>query len=114
MFDGAILHLMVLVSVLPLVEFFDSFNSNVVVGIAFSLVILPSVSLIITKLVANKGKIKRFIGYYYFTCTHVHFPLRRRYNEIPLDNVETLSNENEASIIDDNRRGRVNVTICDV
>jgi len=113
MFDGATLHLMVLVSVLPLVEFFDSFNSNVVVGIAFSLVILPSVSLIATKLVANKGKVKRFIGYCYFKCTHLNFSLRR-YNEIPFDDTETPSNENETNIIDDSRRRRVHVTICDV
>ena len=35
-FDGVVLHFMVLVSVLPLVEFFDSFDSNAVVGIAFN------------------------------------------------------------------------------
>ena len=108
-FDEAILHLMVLVSVLPLVELFDSFDLNKIVGIAFVLVILPSVSLIIAKLTINRKKIKRKIDYYYFKCTHLHLYLRR-YNEIPLNNNEiplndiaTTSNTNEIGN-DDGRR----------
>jgi len=111
MFDGAILHLMFLVSVLPLVEFFDSFNSNVVVGIAFVLVILPFTSFIVTNSIANKGKIKSLIECCYFKCTHLNLHLRRRHDEISLIGAETPSNED---ISDDSRRRRVNVTICDV
>ena len=47
MFDGTVLHLMVLVSVLPLVELFDSYNTNIVIGITFALVLIPSVSLVV-------------------------------------------------------------------
>ena len=90
MFDEAILHLMVLVSVLPLVEFFDSFNSNTVVGIAFVLVLLPSASLIVIKLITNKTKIKEFIGYYYFKCTHLRLV---RYDEIPLNEIDDAIDE---------------------
>ena len=54
-FDGTILQLLVLISVLPLVEFFDAFNSNLITGIAFVLILLPSViffiMLIVTKII---------------------------------------------------------------
>ena len=62
-FDGAVLHLMVLVSVLPLVEFFDSFNKNVLVGIAFTFVALPLVSFIAMTVVINKANIKKMMRY---------------------------------------------------
>ena len=114
MFDGAILHLTVLVSVFPLVEFFDKVDSDTLVGIAFVLVLLPSVSLIVIILITNKGEIKRLIGYCYFKCTHLHLYLhlrRYRYNEVPLNDTETQSNEIDI-VIDDSRR--INATICDV
>ena len=114
-FDGAILHLMTLVSVLPLVELFDSYDPNIVIGIAFVLVMAPSVSLFVIKLITNKGKIKRMIRYFYLKCTqlHLHLHLRRRqYDEIPL-NTETSSNENDDEVglvIDDSKR--INATVC--
>ena len=119
-FDGAVLHLMILVSVLPLVELFDSYNSNIVIGITFALVLIPSVSLVVIKLIANKGKMKRLIGYCYFKCTHLHLHLRRhRYVEVPLETLPNENNENDENentfglvVIDDSKR--VNATICTV
>ena len=58
MFDGAILHLMVLVTALPLFEYFDMFDSSFVLGIAFLLVILPLVLFVVMKSFASKHTLK--------------------------------------------------------
>ena len=56
--DGAVLQLMVLVTVLPLFEYFDSFDSNLVVGAAFVLIILPIVQFTVMKVFISKQTIK--------------------------------------------------------
>ena len=58
MFDGAVLHLMVLVTVLPLFEYFDTYDSTLVVVIMFVLVILPSVQFVVIKLFISKQTLK--------------------------------------------------------
>ena len=63
LFDGAILHLAILVSFLLLVEFFDIFDSNLVIGTAYILVLLPLVSLVALKLLIHRKKIKTMIVY---------------------------------------------------
>ena len=109
-FDGIILHLLVLVSVLPLVEFFNSFDSNLVVGMAISLVILPLLIFITMSLTINKEKIRKLPGYCYIKCSQLQL---RNYDEIPLEEAAESSDEDEyVNIIDDSRR--VNATICDV
>ena len=120
-FDGTILHLMVLVSVLPVVEFFDNFDTNLLAGITFILVILPLLIFITMSMMINKEKIKKLPGYcyvkftqikklpYYF-CKLVH---SRNYNQVPLNEVESSSDEEEYdSVIDDSKR--VNATIFDM
>ena len=109
-FDGAVLQLMILVSVLQLVELSDGFDSNLVTGIVFTLVALPLVSFLGAKVLMNKRKIKRLIGYWYFRCSNFQLRLRN-YNEIPLEDTETPPNE-VGVIVDDTRR--INATICDV
>ena len=105
-FDGVILHFLVLVSVSPLVESFDN-NSNILVGITFILVILPLLIFIIISLMMNKEKLSR---YCYTKCTQLH---SKNYHEIPLTEPEESSDEEEfVNVIDDSRR--VNVIICDV
>ena len=105
-FDGVILHFLVLVSVSPLVESFDN-NSNILVGITFVLVILPLLIFITISLMMNKEKLSR---YCYTKCTQLH---SKNYHEIPLTEPEESSDEEEfVNVIDDSRR--VNVTICDV
>ena len=59
--DGAILHLMVLVSVLPLFEYFDTFDSSFAVGIAFVLVILPLVQFVVMMIFISKPRMKEII-----------------------------------------------------
>ena len=117
-FDGTVLQLLVLVSVLPLVEFFDTFNSDLIVGIAFVLIVLPSVIFFIMALVSNKEKIIKLFKFCYFKCLQLR--MRSSYNEISLNETEEssnvsedLSNQNEFAtlIIDDSMRRNA---ICDV
>ena len=121
-FDGAILQLLVLVSVLPLVEFFDTFNSDLIVGIAFVLIVLPSVIFIIMAINAKKEEISKLFKSCYFK--HLQLHMHSIYNQTSLSgtedpsneltNHEDLCNQNEFAtlIIDDNMRR--NATICDV
>ena len=109
-FDGIILHLLVLVSVLPLVEIVNNFDSNFVVGIALCLVILPLLIFIIMSITINKETIRKLPGYCYTKCSQLN---SKDYNEIPLNEAEESSEEDEyVNIIDDSRRA--NATICDV
>ena len=62
MCDGAILHLMILITALPLIEYFDAFESSFVVGIAFVLVILPLVLFVVMKAFAAKKNVKKMIN----------------------------------------------------
>ena len=109
LFDGIILHFLVLVSVLQLGEFFNDFNSNLIVGITFILITLPLLIFITMTLILNKEKIRRLPGYCYSKCSQL------RYNQIPMNELEESSNEEEhVNVIDDSMRSRVNVTVCDV
>ena len=109
-FDGTILHFLVLVSVLPLVDFINNSNTDLVVVITFTLVILPFLVYIAMSVMLNKGKMKKLLVHCYFKCLQLRI---RKYNQIPLNEIEESSDDNEAvNIIDDSRR--LNVTICDV
>ena len=108
-FDGTILHVLILVSVLPLLEFFNNFDTALLAGITYILVILPLFVFITMSTMINKENIKRLPGYCYTKCTQLHF---KKYEELSLN--ETLDEVEYVNYIDDNKRSRVNVTICDV
>ena len=109
-FDGVILQLLILISALPFVEFFDDSDATLLMGIAFILVMLPILIFITMSLMINKEKIKRLPAYCYTKCSQIHL---RNYNQISVEEMETLADEEEyISVIDDNRR--INATICDV
>ena len=50
LFDGVILQLIILVSSLPLAEIYDSFDSNVITGTIYVLLLLPLMGLITMKI----------------------------------------------------------------
>ena len=109
-FDGVILHLLILISALPFVKFFDDFDPMLLMIITFIIVMLPLLISITMSLMINKKKIKNFPSYCYTKCLLIHL---RGYNRIPLEEVEELSDEEEyVNVIDDNRR--INATICDM
>ena len=109
-FDGVILHFLVLVSVLPQVNSFNNLNSNSAMGITFVLVILPLLIFITMSLMINKEMIKKLPGYCYLKCSQLH--LNRCH--IPLNEIPLLKTEEDEyiNVIDDNRRK--NATICDI
>ena len=102
-FDGDILYLTILISFLPLVEFFDSYNTNLVIGTAYVLVLLPLVGLITTKIIIHRKIVKKMKDYFR-RCKQP-----RNYNEIPLDeDQEHLLTEDDVTM-DDNMRNNANV-----
>ena len=108
-FDRVVLHFIVLVSTLPLVEFFDSVDSNAVAGIKFILVVTPSITYLAMTVMINKARIKKFIVNCYYKCTHLHFgPIN--YEGLLLDDHAG----NETSSGDTYNGRRINKTICDV
>ena len=111
-FDGVILHFLVLVSVSPLVESFDSFNSNLLVGITLVLIILPALIFVTMSVMINKEKIRKLPGYCYTKWSQLRL---RHYSEIPLTETEQLSESDEDEYINDiDDSMRTNATIFDV
>ena len=96
-FDGLILMLINLVTVLPL---FDTLNSNTVVGIAFTLMILPLLMIVAMISLLCKEKLKRAIDH----CTASSKDDNSGNAEIPMTNI--------GLVIDDNMRKHA--TICDM
>ena len=108
LFDGAILQQIIFVSFLPLVEFFatDNFNSSLVTGTMYVLVLLPLVSLITMKVLIHRENIKNMIVY----CNTLKCKYSSDTDQIPLHDCETqLLKE---IIVDDSMRR--NATIVDV
>ena len=106
LFDGTILNLTILVSVLPLVEFFDSFDSNLETGTLYVLVLLPLISLIVMKLLVHRRNIREMIVY----CCISKCKRSTNSNEISLNDCKTqLIKE---LVVDDNMRR--NALIVDV
>ena len=99
LFDGVVLHLAILVSFLPLVEFFDSFNSDLVIGAAYVLVLLPLVGLITMKLLIHRRNIAKMIYYCinFITCPH-----SRNNNDIPLKDCQEQLLREDGVIVDNN------------
>ena len=62
-FDGTVLHIMILVAVLPFVEHYDSFGSDLILTLAYILVLLPLTIFIIMELLLHKEDIKGMIQY---------------------------------------------------
>ena len=85
LFDGAILHLTIVISFLPLVELFDSFDLNLVTGAIYVLVLLPLMSLITIKIWIYRKNIKAMVVY----CNTIKCKRSRNSDEIPLNDCET-------------------------
>ena len=97
-FDGDILQLTILISFLPLVEFFDSFDSNLLTGTIYVLILLPLMGLITMKLWIHRNNIRLIIVY----CSTLKCKHSRNNDEIPLNDCETQMLKE--LIVDDNMR----------
>ena len=57
LFDGVVLHIMILVAVLPFVRHYDNFGSDVILALAYILVLLPLTIFIVMQLLIHREKI---------------------------------------------------------
>ena len=105
MFDGAVLQLLILVTALPLFEYFDTFDSSLVIGIASVLVILPLVQFILMKVFTSKQTHKAIIK-----KIIKHFS-SQNFTQQKLSVNGTVTNFTDL-IIDDNMRR--NAAICEM
>ena len=104
MSDGAILQLMVLVTVLPLFEYFETFDSSLVIGIAFILVLVPMVQFVVMKVYTTKQTLIKIIRNIIKYFQDKDVPVENEANDVPSGHVDL--------VIDDNMRK--NATICEM
>ena len=100
-FDGIILQLIVIISVLPII---GSYNGTLVVMVCYGFVILPLTSFLTIKLWLNKNRIQN-------TIRSVIVEYKHRYNVIPMDDNVEIASINETIVDDSVRR---NVTVLDM
>ena len=98
MFDGFVLQLMIVVSMVPLI---DSYDHDLLVVFMSVLVVLPLMAFLIIEVYLYKSKIKKITTY----CVPPKSDTTNDNNEVPMrDFVD--------SVIDDSRR--VNATVCEM
>jgi len=98
LFDGFVLHLMILVSMVPLI---DNYNPDLLLSFIIVLVILPLVYFLLMEFFRYKNEIKKIIKY----CVSPKQDATNDNSDLPMrDFVD--------SVIDDSRR--VNATICEM
>ena len=95
--DGVILQLMVLVTALSLFEYFETFDSNLVVGIALVLVILPLVQFILMKVFTSKHTLQRITKkvFKYFSS------LLKTHEDVPVDEATDNASTDFAGVVID-------------
>ena len=103
-FDGAVLHLIIFITALPLL---DDYDSPVVITITFVLVMLPLIIFIALTLFLHKDNFRKIVK---------HFTSK---DQVPNNNNDTdISDETPLMefniIIDDSARQKATVTICDM
>ena len=102
-FDGFILNLMVLVTVIPIFEYFNNFSIDLVLTLSFILIFLPIIVTALLGVTKNKEKFtKLFQSWLHFGILHFTF-----HNK----NVE-VSKGDVGITIDDQLRNNVKVTVC--
>ena len=103
-FDGIILQLIVIISVLPIIEFTGSYNETFVAVVGYAFVILPLASFLTIKLWFNRSRIQN-------TIKSVIIMYKHKYNAVPtVDDVE-IPPINEITVDNSVRR---NVTVVDM
>ena len=108
MSDGAILQLLILVTVLPLFEYFDTFDSSLAIGIAFVLVILPLVQFILMKVFTSKQTLKVITKKIIKQFSSPNFTQQN----LPVNDAVNNKSNFVDLIIDDNMRK--NAVICEM
>ena len=105
-FDGIILQLIVIISVLPIVEFVDNYDETLVAVIAYLLAICPMTSFITIKFWMNKKNIQDAVKYLSKRWCN-------KYNVVPANDIEEPTQAGEVGIIVDANM-RMNAIVVDV
>ena len=106
-FDGMMLQLIVIISVLPMVQFIDdNYDETSILVLSYLLVILPLATLIVTRLCINKKDIQNSIKDF-------KEKFIRKYNVVSNDDAEEITEANQFGIVVDDSM-RSNATIVDV
>ena len=105
--DGIILQLIVIVSVLPIVEFVDSYYAGVIVIMAYLLIVLPFTSFVMINLLTNKKNIYNIIK----QCSAKLSLRARNYHVIPHNEEEMPSVNHEEAGVTVHASSRGNVTV---
>ena len=104
--DGVILQMMILIT--SWFEFFDSFDSSLVVGIAFVLVFIPLVEFLTIKIFISKQTIKESINNIIKQVSFLRKTLQVKANDVIANNAAVAD-----QIIDNFRRSRSSI-ICEM
>ena len=105
-FDGIMLQLIVIISVLSMIQLFDDYNETFVLVISYLLVILPLTSFIAARLWINKNDILNGIKDFREKFTH-------KYNVISNNDAQEITAVEEFGIVVDDSM-RSNATVVDV
>ena len=103
-FDGIVLQLIVLISVIPVVEFVDNYYAPLIMVMAYILITLPLTIFVVMKLWINRSSALGIIkNCFNKMCMHT-------YHAVPHDDVEMPPTDNENGItIDDKMRRNATV-----
>ena len=96
-FDGVVLQLMVIISILPMVELLDSYNRILVVVITYLLIISPIASFITMKFLLHKNQIKNVIKYWLKLCSWKIGYVTISSGDMELTNLGTENTTDEAT-----------------
>ena len=108
-FDGIILQLIVIISVLPIVEFIDNYDKTLVMAMAYALLLLPVASFITINMLINKNKIHGLIKHLYIKCSSNYV-----YAALSTDDTDDTDElRNEVTITVD-KNTRINATVAAV
>ena len=105
-FDGVILQLIVIISVLPMIQFIGDYDGTLFLVITYLLVVLPLTTFITLQLWINKKDIQDGIE-------HFRKKLCHKYNTIPNNDAEEITEIREFGIVVDDSM-RINAMIVDV
>ena len=94
---------MVLVTVLPLFEYFDSFDSNLMVAAAFVLIILPLVQFTVMKVFISKQTIKVIANK---AIKRLSIDHKARHEDVPDSDVADRVSPNSVKQSTDDNTGR--------
>ena len=94
-FDGVVLQLIVIISILPMVEFLDNYNRVLVVVITYLLIISPIASFITIKFLLHKNQIKNVIKDWFEWCSW-----KLEYSMISSGDIEPINTATEDNIDD--------------